>query len=135
MFKSVILLCLYVAACINIVIADNWEFSFNHSIADQVEMGCNMQIRFNVTTDSFWENEVFKIKIVSSDEDVAFPRPQYFDLPLSNNNTNTWTNTFNVTTEFLGYTKMSIQIVELGESSASNNCCILTEIISLKCKC
>lgn len=105
--------------CFATVIADeDWTFTFDDSNAEQLEMGCSTRIVFYAHTNASWENEDLKIQVISSDESVAYPSDELFDLPRTNRQSlSTWSYSFNLTTEFLGYTKLYFQLVEMGESS------------------
>lgn len=113
MFSAVIFITLCLVTFISTATVDDWKFSFNNSTEDEIEIGNSFQLTFNTTTDTLWSNENLKIEVIISDEEVAFPNPRYFNLPSSNDKTNTWSNTFNVTTEFLGYTKIYFQVVKI----------------------
>jgi len=108
-----------VATCFTTVIAENdWIFTFNSTNTGDLEMGSSTKIVFYAQTNTSWKDEDLKLQIISSDEDVAYPSRHFFDLPRNNSMpSNSWENSFNLTTEFLGYTKLYLQVVKFGELS------------------
>jgi len=116
MLRTAFLLNLCVATCFTTSIAANdWIFTFNNTDRE-LEMGSCTKIVFYAQTNASWENEDFYLQVISSDEDVAYPSRHYFELPQNNTMpSNSWKNSFNLTSEFLGYTKLYFQVVKLGE--------------------
>jgi len=104
-------------SCFSNALTDEyWAFTFDSSNVNQLEMGSSTNIKFSAQTNASWENTNLKIQIINSDEDIAYTNQQYFNLPSSNNDTlGTWNFSFNLTSEFLGYTKLNFRVVELGE--------------------
>lgn len=99
-------------------IADNvWTLAFENTDMKQMEMGNSANILFYVYTNSSWQDEDLKVQVISTDENVAYAIQSTFDLPQTNREPSiNFTFSFNLTTEFLGYTKLQLQIVELSES-------------------
>ncbi|XP_060841208.1 ileal sodium/bile acid cotransporter-like [Rhopalosiphum padi] len=114
MLRTAFLLNLCVATCFTTSIAANdWIFTFNNTDRE-LEMGSCTKIVFYAQTNASWENEDFYLQVISSDEDVAYPSRHYFELPQNNTMpSNSWKNSFNLTSEFLGYTKLYFQVVKL----------------------
>ncbi|CAH1713956.1 unnamed protein product [Aphis gossypii] len=114
MFYTAFLLNLCVATCFTTAIAANdWIFTFNNTDGE-LEMGSCTKIVFYTQTNATWENEDLQLQVISSDEDVAYPSRHFFNLPRNNSMpSNSWENSFNLTSEFLGYTKLYFQVVKI----------------------
>lgn len=119
MLSTVFLLSLCVATCFTTSIADNdWTFTFNSTNIEKLEMGSITKIVFYAQTNTTWEDEDLRLQVISSDEDVAYPSRHFFALPKNNSMpASLWEKSFNLTSEFLGYTKLYLQVVKFGESS------------------
>lgn len=120
MLTVVLLLNLFMATCYTNEITNNdeneWMLFFNDTNVNQLEMGSSMNIVFYARTNTSWTNENLKIQVISSDEDVAYTKHQFFDLPRNHGHTSSeWLFSFNLTTEFIGYAKLNLRVVELGE--------------------
>lgn len=112
-----ILFNLCMAACFTATLADeDWILTFNSSNINQLEMGSSVQIMFSAQINASWNNENLKVQVINSDVNVAYANQQLFDLPL-NNNLSLFKKQFffNLTSEFIGYTKLKLQVVELSE--------------------
>lgn len=105
------------AACLATAFADEfWILTFNTSIVDPLEMGSSAQTAFYLRTNASWDNKDLKVQVTSSDEDVAHANQTFFDLPKSNHlPLLTERFIFNLTSEFIGYAKLGLRVVELGE--------------------
>jgi len=79
-------------------------------------MGSSAQTAFYLRTNASWDNKDLKVQVTSSDEDVAHANQTFFDLP-KNNHLPLLTERFifNLTSEFIGYAKLGLRVVELGE--------------------
>lgn len=112
MLITVMLLCM--ARCFITALADNdeWILTFNSTNVNKLEMGSSTEIAFSAYTNTSWKDENLQLQVISSDENVAYTSCKFFDLP---RNHNTWTFSCNLTSEFLGYTKLYLRVVELGE--------------------
>lgn len=120
MLTVVLLLNLCIATCYTNEITNNgeneWILSFNGTNENQLEMGSSMDIIFYAHTNTSWTNVDLKIQVISSDEDVAYTKHQFFDLPRNHSHTSSvWSFSFNLTTEFLGYAKLNLRVLEIGE--------------------
>lgn len=118
MLWTVILFNLYAITCLSYAKADDnyWTLTFNNSNIKQLEMGSSTKISFYVYTNSTWENENLKVKVISIDENVAYTTDKFIDLPQTNIKSSiNLTFSFNLTTEFLGYTKLQLQVLEMSE--------------------
>lgn len=137
MFNAIILFILCTIACVSTAISDDeWIFTFN-STTVQLEMGSSTNISFQTYTEASWSDEELKIQVISSDEEVAQPNNQFLDLPRYNNRSTIFPLSFNLTTSFLGYTKLYFRVVEISELNIlltiftviivlkSLNCCVL----------
>lgn len=114
---SAVLLGLCAATCLTTAFANEfWILTFNSSNVDPLEMGSSAQTAFSLHTNASWANKDLKVQVTSSDEDVAQANQTFFDLPKSNNlpllNKSF---IFNLTSEFIGYAKLSFRVVELGK--------------------
>lgn len=114
MLSTVFLLSLCMATCFTTAIADSdWMFTFNTTNIGDLEMGSSTKIVFYAQTNTSWENEDLRLQVISSDEDVAYPSRHFFNLPRNNSMpSNLWEESFNLTSEFLGYTKLYLQVVK-----------------------
>ncbi|KAL5232650.1 hypothetical protein ACI65C_000060 [Semiaphis heraclei] len=114
MLNTVFLLSLCVATCFATAINGNdWTFHFNNSNIGELEMGSSTKIVFYTQTNTTWEDEDLRLQVISTDEDVAYPSRHFFELPQNNSMPSSlWENSFNLTTEFLGYTKLCLQVVK-----------------------
>lgn len=115
MLRVVILFNLCMATCFTTVLADDddeWILTFNSTNVNKLEMGSSTEIAFSAYTNTSLHDENLQLQVISSNEDVAYTHRQFFDLP---QNRNTWTFSINLTSEFLGYTKLYLRVVELGE--------------------
>jgi len=112
MLRTIILFNLCMATCFTIAIADDdeWILTFNSTNVNKLEMGSSTEIAFSAHTNTSLNNKHLQLQVISSDEDVAYTSRQFFDL---SQNRNTWTFSFNLTSEFLGYTKLYLRVVEL----------------------
>lgn len=119
MFSSTFLFNLCVATCFTTAIADNdWKFTINNTNIGELDIDSSIEIVFYAQTNTSWVEKDLQLQVISSDEDVAYPSRHFFDLPRNNSMpSNLWENSFNLTTEFLGYTKLYLQVVEFGELS------------------
>jgi len=117
MLSTVILLSLYVATCFATTIGSNdWTFNFNNTNIGELEMGSSTKILFYAQTNTTWEDEDLQLQVISTDENVAYPSTHFFKLPQNNSMPSSlWENSFNLTTEFLGYTKLYLQVVKIGK--------------------
>lgn len=118
MLNTVFLLSLCVATCFATAINGNdWTFHFNNSNIGELEMGSSTKLVFYTQTNTTWEDEDLRLQVISTDEDVAYPSRHFFELPQNNSMPSSlWENSFNLTTEFLGYTKLCLHVVKFGES-------------------
>lgn len=124
MFTAVILFNLCIVMGYTNAITDNgdneWMLDFNHTNINQLEMGSSISIVFYAHTNTSWKNEDLKVQVISSDEDVAYTKRTFFDLPKNydgNTSISVWAFAFNLTTEFLGYTKLNLRVVEISKLS------------------
>lgn len=116
MLSAIILLSLCVATCYATAMVDDWTLSFNNSDTSQLEMGSSTNIVVYAYTNTSWEDENLKLQLISTDVDVAYARQNFFDLPKNHQNVpSNWSFSFNLTAEFLGYTKLHLRVVEMGE--------------------
>lgn len=117
MLGFLILFNLCMATCFTATLADEeWILAFNNSSnINQLEMGSSVQIMFSVQTNTHWNNENLKVQVITSDVNVAYANPQFFDLPLNNNLSFKKQFIFNLTSEFIGYAKLNLRVVELSE--------------------
>jgi len=118
------------ATCFTTAIAANdWIFTFNNTDGE-LEMGSNTKIVFYAQTNATWQNENLQLQVISSDEDVAYPSRHFFDLPRNNSMpSNLWENSFNLTSEFLGYTKLYFQVVKIGEFEYNMLILVFTQVM------
>lgn len=116
---SVVLFGLCVATCLTIALADEvWILTFNGSNVDHLEMGSSTQAAFYLQTNASWDNRDLKVQLTSFDEDVAYANQTFFDLPKSNHlPLMTKQFIFNLTSEFIGYAKLNLRVVETGASN------------------
>lgn len=92
---------------------DEWTLTFNSSNVNQLEMGSSTNVNFYVQTSASWHDENLKVRLMISDEDVAYASKKEFDLPQNHKKLpTTWLFSFNLTSEFIGYTKLELQVVE-----------------------
>lgn len=117
MLGIIILFNLSLATCFTATLAEeDWILTFNSTNINQLEMGSSTQITFSAQTNTTWNNEYLKVQVINSDVNVAYASQQFFDLPLSNNLSLFKKQFFfNLTSEFIGYTKLNLQVVELSE--------------------
>lgn len=114
MFKSVFLFNLCVVACFTTAIADDsWILYFDNSNVEQLEMGSSTEIKFYAQTNTTWGDEDLKVQLTSSDEGVVFTSRHLFDLPKTK--VQSWNFSVNLTSEFLGYAKLYLHVVEMGK--------------------
>jgi len=116
MLKAVLLFNLCIATYFTIVIANKneWILTFNSTNVNKLEMGSSTKIAFYVYSNTSLNNKHLQIQVINSDSDVAYTSRQFFDLPQKYS---TQTYSFNLTSEFLGYTKLYLRVVELGSSA------------------
>lgn len=98
---------------------NEWMLDFDHTNINPLEMGSSTNIVFYVHTNTSWKNEDLKVQVISSDEDVAYTKHTFFDLPKNHdgNTSSLWAFSFNLTTEFLGYIQLYLRVVEIGKLS------------------
>lgn len=114
MFKSVFLFNLCVISCFKNAIADDsWILYFDNSNVDQLEMGSSTEIKFHAQTNTSWGDEDLKLQLTSSDEDVVYSSRHLFDLPRTK--VQSWNFSVKLTSEFLGYAKLYLHVVEMGK--------------------
>jgi hypothetical protein len=116
MLNAVILFNLCVATCYATTMVEDWTLSFNNSNISQLEMGSSTDILAYVYTNTFIADENLKLQMITTDEDVAYVRQNFFDLPKNRQQIpSNWSFHFNLTAEFLGYTKLYLRVVEISE--------------------
>lgn len=117
MLNSIVLFSLCVVVLFTSTIADDdfmFNLNFDSNNVGHLEMGSSTNITFYAHANASWDDEDYKIQVISSDENVAYASRQLFPLSQKNNESNVWHYSFNLTTEFLGYTQLSLQVVEIG---------------------
>lgn len=117
MLCAVVLFNLWAVTCFSFAIADDeWTLTFDNSNVKQFEMGSSTNISFYAYTNSTWQNEDLKVQMISFDENVAYTSHKFIDLPRTNLKSSiNLTFSFNLTTEFIGYTKLQLQVLEMSE--------------------
>lgn len=118
MMNSIILFSFCVVVLFTFTNADEnlmFNLNFDAKNVDNLEMGSSTNMIFYAHSNATWDDEDFKIQVISSDVNVAYTDRQLFPLPQKSNEPNIWLFSFNLTTEFLGYTKLSLQVVEMSE--------------------
>lgn len=119
MLSAIILLNLCVATCFATAMsamANDWILSFNNSDVNQLEMGSSTDILVYAYSNTSWEDKNLKLQMITTDTDVAYASQYFFDLPRNHQQIpSNWSFSFNLTAEFLGYAKLYLRVVEMGE--------------------